>query len=119
MFAIVRSSMLALVLVAPFAMGADNAAQSSGSKAIHDAMMKHMSAMQNMKMSGDPDKDFAMMMIHHHEQAIDMARAELKHGKSAETRKKAQEIIAESEKGIADLKKQHGTEHGKDHGDQR
>lgn len=114
MFAILRSGVLALVLAAPLAVAADDAAQSAGSKAIHDAMMKHMSAMQSMNMSGDADKDFSMMMIHHHQQAIDMARAELKHGKDAETRKKAQEIITQSEKDIAELKKQHWTEHGKE-----
>jgi uncharacterized protein (DUF305 family) len=54
-------------------------------------------------------------MIHHHQQAIEMSRAELKHGKSAELRKKAQEIIAASEKDIADLKKHQGSDHGDKH----
>jgi uncharacterized protein (DUF305 family) len=85
---------------------AESAAMSSaGSKAVHDAMMKGMSGMHGMKMTGDTDHDFAMMMIQHHQQAIDMARAELKHGKDAEVRKKAQEIVEASEKDIADLKK--------------
>ena len=32
--------------------------------------------MQAMKRTGDTDKDFAMMMKLHHQQALDMARAE-------------------------------------------
>ena len=36
-----------------------------------------------MQMSGDPDVDFARMMIPHHQSAIDMARIELEHGKDA------------------------------------
>ena len=34
-------------------------------------MMKNM---ESMKMSGDPDRDFATMMKTHHQGAIDMAR---------------------------------------------
>ena len=85
-----------------------SSAQSPGSKALHDSMTKGMQEMQSMSMSGDADRDFATMMIQHHEQAIDMARAQLKYGKDAQVRKKAQEIIAASEKDIADLKAWNG-----------
>lgn len=85
-----------------------SATGSEGSKALHDAMMKGMQPMHSMKPTGDTDQDFATMMLAHHQQAIDMSRAELKHGKDAEIRKKAQEIIAASEKDIADLKKWQG-----------
>lgn len=79
--------------------------QSAGSKALHDAMMKGMGQMHGMKMTGRTDADFATMMIHHHEQAIAMARAEIEHGSNPEVQKKAREIIAASQKDIADLKK--------------
>ena len=81
------------------------ASQSPGSKELHKAMMRGMQDMQGMKMSGDADHDFASMMIKHHEQAIAMSKAQLKNGKDPEVRKKAQEIIAESEKGISELRK--------------
>ena len=81
------------------------AMSSPGSKALHDSMMKGMSGMHDMKMTGDTDRDFAMMMIQHHQQAIDMSRAQLKYGKNADIRKKAQEIVDTSEKDIAELKK--------------
>lgn len=79
--------------------------QSAGSKALHDAMMKGMDQMHSMKMTGKTDADFATMMIHHHEQAIAMARAELEHGSNPDVQKKAREIIAASQKDIADLRK--------------
>ena len=79
--------------------------ESAGSKALHDSMSKGMERMHGMKMTGETDKDFAMMMIQHHEQAIAMSKAELQHGADAEVQKKAREIIAASEKDIADLKK--------------
>ena len=54
--------------------------------------------------SGDPDRDFAAMMIPHHQGAIDMAKAVLQYGKDPETRKLAQDIVAAQEKEIAQLK---------------
>lgn len=81
------------------------ATQSQGSKELHDAMMQGMQDMHGMKMSGETDQDFASMMIKHHEQAIAMSKAQLKNGKDPALRRKAQEIIATSEKDIADLRK--------------
>jgi uncharacterized protein (DUF305 family) len=81
-------------------------ASAGGSKELQDTMMKGMEKMHGMKTTGDTDHDFASMMISHHEQAIAMSKAELKHGKNAATQKTAREIIAASEKDIAELKKQ-------------
>jgi uncharacterized protein (DUF305 family) len=69
------------------------------------ASSKKMSAnMMQMKMSGDPDSDFAGMMIPHHQGAIDMANIELKYGKNPELRKAAQKMIADQTKEVADMK---------------
>jgi uncharacterized protein (DUF305 family) len=81
------------------------ATQSQGSNELHKAMMQGMQDMQRMKMTGETDHDFASMMIKHHEQAIAMSKAQLKNGKDPEVRKKAQEIIAQSEKDISELRK--------------
>jgi uncharacterized protein (DUF305 family) len=55
---------------------------SMGSEAMMHSMTKRMESMQKMPMSSDVDKDFAMMMRAHHQQGIDMAEMQLKHGKS-------------------------------------
>ncbi len=44
-------------------------------------------------MTGDPDHDFAAMMIPHHQGAVDMAKAQLLYGKNPVLRRLAQEII--------------------------
>lgn len=56
-----------------------------------------------MQPSGDTDKDFATMMRMHHQQAVDMAKAELQHGKSPELKALAQKIVKDQQKEIAEL----------------
>lgn len=50
-----------------------------GSAALSQSMMSGMAQMKDMKSSGDTDKDFAMMMKMHHQQALEMAQIELSH----------------------------------------
>lgn len=49
--------------------------------------------MTNAAMNGNPDHDFAAMMIPHHEGAIDMAKVELLYGRDPVLRRLAQEIV--------------------------
>lgn len=59
-----------------------------------DDSMNTMNAdMAKAPMNGDPDHDFASMMIPHHQGAVDMAKAELLYGKNPVLRRLAQEII--------------------------
>ena len=70
------------------------------------SMMKNNNdKMASMKMTGNADVDFAMMMRIHHQGAIDMAEAELRDGKDAQMRKLATNIIAAQKKEIAQLDK--------------
>ena len=70
------------------------------------SMMKNNDdKMASMKMTGNADVDFAMMMRVHHQGAIDMAQAELRDGKDAQMRKLATNIIAAQKKEIAQLDK--------------
>jgi uncharacterized protein (DUF305 family) len=70
-------------------------------------IMEHMQKdMAGMRMSGNPDRDFAMMMQRHHQGAIDMAQEYLRHGKDKQLRAMAQKMIRDQKKEIAELKKQ-------------
>lgn len=57
-------------------------------------------------MSGDPDRDFANMMIPHHQGAIDMAKVEMLYGKDPVLRRLAQEIIVTQGSEIAVMRTQ-------------
>lgn len=66
-------------------------------------MMKMDEAMKAMHYTSDPDYDFAEMMIHHHQGAIDMSRVELKYGASEMALEEAQMIIDHQEEEIIEL----------------
>ena len=67
------------------------------------AMTRMMVGME-IKPSGDVDQDFAAMMIPHHQGAIDMAQAELRHGRNEQLRRIAQGIIVEQQQEIAAMR---------------
>lgn len=69
-----------------------------------ETMKAMMQKMNNMKMTGNTDKDFAMMMKSHHESAVKMAEDELSHGKQYEVKKMAQKMITDQSKEITDFK---------------
>lgn len=62
--------------------------------------------MRAAPMSGNPDRDFASMMIPHHQGAIDMAKVEVLYGKDPALRRLAQEIIVTQESEIAVMRRQ-------------
>lgn len=55
--------------------------------------------------TGNTDRDFAAVMIPHHQGAIDLAKAELANGKDPEMRRMAQKIISNNQKEIDQLSK--------------
>jgi uncharacterized protein (DUF305 family) len=68
-----------------------------------ETMNKMMDKMKGMKMTGDADKDFAMMMIPHHQSAVDMSENEISHGKHVEMKKFAQKMIDDQSKEIKEF----------------
>lgn len=81
--------------------GHDTAAAMGGYMAAMDVMSGSMTGMQS---SGDADADFLLMMIPHHQSAIDMAVVALDHGDDPTTRRLAEQIIAAQEQEIAAMK---------------
>jgi uncharacterized protein (DUF305 family) len=69
----------------------------------HAAMSKMMAAM-SVKPSGDVDRDFVATMAPHHQGAIEMAQAELRHGHNEQLRRIAQEIIIDQTQEIAAMR---------------
>jgi len=73
----------------------------AGSGGMKQSMMAGMDSMQKMQMSGDWDKDFAVMMKMHHQQGVEMAQMEMMHGKSPAMKSMAKKIISAQQKEIA------------------
>ena len=85
--------------------GMDSKGMDSKGMDMKSMMKNNDDRMASMKMTGNADVDFAMMMRVHHQGAIDMAQAELRDGKDGQMRKLATNIIAAQKKEIAQLDK--------------
>ncbi|SHJ04446.1 Uncharacterized conserved protein, DUF305 family [Hymenobacter daecheongensis DSM 21074] len=64
-----------------------------------DGMMKDMAPA-----SGNVDQDYAALMIPHHQSAIDMAQAELTHGRDTKLKEMARQMIAAQQQEIQQFK---------------
>jgi uncharacterized protein (DUF305 family) len=84
-------------------MGSTSAAESAFLQENARAMSRMMAAMA-IKPSGDVDRDFVAAMIPHHQGAIDMAQAVLRHGRNEQLRRIAQEIIVDQTQEIAAMR---------------
>lgn len=69
--------------------------------AVMAAAMERMDHDMMTPPSGDADRDFATMMIPHHQGAVEMAEAELRFGSDPVLRRLAQGIIVEQRQEIA------------------
>jgi uncharacterized protein (DUF305 family) len=70
----------------------------------NDAAMKKMMSDMAVIPTGDVDVDFVAMMVPHHQGAIDMAVAVLRHGRNPQIRRLAQEIIVTQQQEIAAMR---------------
>src|SRR5262245_40196164 len=80
--------------------GRTNSADSTFALQMMQAMDRMDSGMIAAKLTDDPDRDFAAMMIPHHQGAIDMAKAELIYGHDPVLRRLAEGIIVEQQQEI-------------------
>ncbi len=69
-----------------------------------EAAMKRMMLDMAIRPTGDIDRDFVSMMSPHHQGAIDMAQAVLRHGRNEQIRRLAQEIIVTQQQEIAAMR---------------
>lgn len=76
-----------------------------GEGELQKAMETSMSKLKSMSTTGNVDKDFAGMMISHHEDGIAMGKMELKNGMSAKLKKMTQKSIDDQQQDISQLKK--------------
>lgn len=74
--------------------GATSDAATTGYRQAMKSMMEHM----DTPYSGNPDRDFVIGMLPHHQGAIDMAQVELQYGRDPALRKLARDIIASQAK---------------------
>jgi uncharacterized protein (DUF305 family) len=80
------------------------------------ALMASMEKMNGDMMSGgssgDNDVDFVLVMLPHHQAAIDMAKTEILYGKDPQTRRLAQEVVTDQQSEVELMHlwlKQHAT----------
>ena len=90
-----RTSILAasVLFLVGFGSYASRAMAADMGSALAAAMNRMDGTMSEMHVTGNPDADFARMMIPHHLGAIDMAKAELLYGHDRRLRRLAQEIL--------------------------
>jgi hypothetical protein len=103
LFSVVAASLLAATIVQGGTLASKTSAEAPF-LAENDAAMATMMEGMAIKPSGDVDADFAAMMIPHHQGAIDMAKAELRHGHNETLRRIAQEIVVEQQQEIAAMR---------------
>jgi Cu/Ag efflux protein CusF len=95
-------------ILASIAIGPTDSAQAqpaTGAPAAYERVREVMNdRFKDMKLTGDPDRDFAALVIAHHEDLIFLARTQLEHGADEQLRRLAQQFIDEQQKQIAELK---------------
>lgn len=85
-------------------MQAADGAGSGAMDAYMTSMEDMMTAMVDMEATGDADIDFLLMMIPHHQSAVDMSEALLREVEDPEVRALAEAVIATQEAEIASMR---------------
>jgi Cu/Ag efflux protein CusF len=95
----------AAAVIAAFAAFPAEAQPAKGAPAAFERVREVMnSRTRDMKLAGDPDRDFAAMLLAHHEDLIFLARTELEYGGDRQMRQTAQKILDEKQKEIEEIK---------------
>lgn len=102
--ACVASAVVLVLALALWPQGPRSTSHSATLDANWQALMKNMDTMQvamnAAKPTGNKDADFVILMLPHHQAAVDMARTELLYGSDPQMRRLAQEIIVDQDSEI-------------------
>lgn len=79
-------------------------AKSKGDPEMMAAMQRMQTRMDAAAMTGDRDHDFMLLMIPHHQSAVEMAKIELKRGKHPQLKALASDIVSSQDSEIAKMK---------------
>lgn len=85
---------MASLMMGPQMMHMMPAPKSNADRAYMGAMMQMHGGMMRVTMTGNPDHDFLVMMIPHHQAAVAMAQTELQYGHDSRARALAARIIS-------------------------
>jgi YVTN family beta-propeller protein len=99
-----RSRLVLLLFTGLIFTSCEKDAQSPVDAALAQSMTAMRSAMDAVPFVGKPDADFALMMIPHHQGAIEMAKVELQFATDPNLRRLAQEIIVTQQSEIDVMK---------------
>ena len=83
----------------------DRAVTADDFAASMDAVMARMHRDMMVPPTGNPDRDFAAMMIPHHQGAIDMAKVELQFGHDPVLLRLARNVVVEQQQEIVLMRK--------------
>jgi len=92
------------IVIGGLTAGRADASVSTFARMMQAAMASMDTAMMRVAATGDPDVDFARMMIPHHEGAVRMAEIELTYGHDKRLRRLASEIIITQQSEIAAMR---------------
>ena len=81
------------------------AAKSPADSQLMSGMAKMNEAMAGAPMTGNPDRDFVLMMMPHHQGAVAMAQVELRYGKDPVLRRMATDIVSAQNKEIGQMQR--------------
>jgi uncharacterized protein (DUF305 family) len=99
-----KAACAAAILIATIARPSQAGGPEADFRRENATAMDRMMGGMDIRYSGDVDRDFAAMMIPHHQGAIEMAEAELRHGHNEQLRRIAQEIIVDQQQEIAAMR---------------
>lgn len=95
---------IALALPPTGGMNMKTGSRSAGDAEMNAAMSRMMQKTSATKLTGVQDRDFMMMMIPHHEAAVEMANTELRLGSNPQLKTLARNIIKSQNEEISQMK---------------